>query len=415
MTRQPFPETGRDWSDLRSEMQALKTGDVDWQNGRVPLYVFRSDQTTYDVGKQAFFDFFSENALGRNRAFPSIRKMERDVLDFGLSLMSAPDDADGAFTTGGSESILVAMKMAREKKRAGKATGDGRMNIVAATTVHPAFDKAADLMDMEVRRGAISEDGRADPATLRALIDGNTVAIVGSAPCFPHGVVDPIAALSDLALETGIWLHVDACVGGWMAPFFTMNGRATPTFDFRHPGVRSISADLHKFGFCPKPASTVFARDGEDLARASFVSGPWPNGRFETSTLVGTRPGGAVAAAWAVLHHLGVEGYRDIARRLAEMTDAYVAGIEAVPGLKMHAVPDLSIINFGSDEVDIFAVADEMSRGGWLPGLTNAPRGMHAMMSLFHDPARDDYLTDLRRAVEVVRKDHRQTSTQATY
>lgn len=403
--RARFPDGGRDWDDLERDMRARTSDDFDWRNGRTPLFVFGNDAKTYEIGRDAYFAFFSENALGRKRAFFSIASMEREVLDYGLDLFSAPDGAEGAFTGGGSESIFLAMKAARDRWRARHGRPrDGRpLNVVMPVTAHPAFDKAADVMDLELRRGDLRADRRADVASMAPLIDENTMALVGSAPCFPHGVIDPIDELGALALERDLWLHVDACVGGWMAPFFTRIGRSTPDFDFRFPGVSSISADLHKFGYCPKPASTVFYRDGEDLARASFVADSWPNGRFETATLAGTRPGGAVAGAWAVLNHLGEAGYRRAAERLAASVDAYVAGIEAIGGLRLWARPDLSIINYGSTEFDIFAVSEAMQKRGWLSALTRAPKGMHAMLSLLHEPARENFLADLAAAVAQVR------------
>lgn len=404
--RKPFPEGGRDWPDLRRDMRARSANDVDWRRGRTPLFVFRNDEKTYEIGRDAYFECFSENALGRARAFFGIGSMEKEVLDYGLDLFSAPDGGAGAFTTGGSESIFIAMKAARDAYRA--RTGADRsaaLNVVVPITVHPAFDKAADGMDLELRRAALRADRRVDPEGMRALIDERTIALVGSAPCFPHGVIDPIDELSALAEEAGLWLHVDACVGGWIAPFFSRIGRPTPHFDFRFPGVRSISADLHKFGFCPKPASTVFYRDREDLERAHFTSNSWPNGPFQTATLVGTRPGAAVAGAWAVLNHLGTAGYEDAARRLAEMTDRYCADIAAIEGLEMWAEPDVSIINYGSDAFNMFVVAENMMSRGWLSALTREPRGMHAMMSLLHEPAREEFVADLKACVEIARRD----------
>ncbi len=402
--RKSFPAGGRRWDDLKTEMRARTRGDVDWRAGRTPLFVFFADEEAYEVGKRAYFEFFTENALGGKRAFFSIGGMEKEVLDYGLDLFSAPEGAAGAFTTGGSESIFLGMKAARDALRAksGFRRGEDRLNLVMPITAHPGFDKAADAMDIEIRRGPVGEDKRAGADSIRDLIDERTIAIVGSAPCFPHGVMDRIDELSALAVERGVWLHVDACVGGWLAPWFTRNGRATPVFDFSHPGVRSISADLHKFGFCPKPASTIFYRDAADLERATFMADAWPNGRFGTPTLAGTRPGGAVAASWAVLNHLGESGYRRVAARLAEMTDAYVAGVEAL-GFRMIARPDFSIINYTVDDVDVFAVAEEMSARGWLPGLTRAPKGLHAMMSLLHEPPREMFLSDLGEALEKVR------------
>lgn len=413
--RANFPEGGRDWDDLAADMRARKGDDIDWQGGRSPLYVFRNDDETYEIGRRAFFEFFSENALGRKRAFHSIQSMEREVLDYGLSLFGAPDMGEGIFTSGGSESILLGMKAARDHWRTlnpGRGHG-AAMNIVMPSTGHPAFDKAADLIGFDIRHSGLRPDCRADPAAMGALIDENTIAIVGSAPCFPHGVIDPIAEISALAVDAGIWLHVDACVGGWIAPFFAMNGRDIPAFDFRFPGVRSISADLHKFGFCPKPASTVFFRDSADVARSAFVADTWPTGRFETSTLVGTRPGGAVAGAWAVLNHLGSSGFREVAAKLAEMTDAYVAGIKEIEDFRMVTAPDLSIINYTSDTVDMYAVARTLSGHGWLVGQTHTPPGLHSMMSRFHEPVREEFLDHLRQSVATVRAGNGQKGSAA--
>lgn len=417
-TRASFPDGGRDWPDLKAEINERSSRDLDWQNGRTPLFVFRNDQKTYEIGRDAYFECFSENALGRARAFFGIASMERDVLDFGLDLMHAPEGAEGAFTSGGSESIFIAMKAAREAHRAAKGkTRADALNAVVPITVHPAFDKAAEAMDLELRRAPLREDMRVDVEAMAALIDDHTMALVGSAPCFPHGVIDPIEELGVLGEKHGVWVHVDACVGGWIAPFFERIGRGTPVFDFRIAGVRSISADLHKFGFCPKPASTVFYRDKADLERATFKSNSWPNGPFETATLAGTRPGGAVAGAWAVLNHLGTAGYEDAAGRMAKMVDDYIEGLEAI-GLTLWAKPDVSIINYGIEDpdVDIFLVAQKMMSQGWLSAVTREPKGMHAMMSLLHQPSRGDFLTDLEAAIKSVRKaPHEKSDLQAQY
>ncbi|TNE34976.1 MAG: aspartate aminotransferase family protein [Alphaproteobacteria bacterium] len=404
-TRSAFPEGGQNWPELQREIRNRAAGDLDWEHGRTPLFVFRNDQETYEIGRNAYFECFSENALGRKRAFFGIASMERDVLDYGLSLFNAPESGEGAFTTGGTESIFIAMKAAREAYRHKHPEMRGQiLNIVVPITVHPAFDKAADAMDLEILRAPLREDKRVDVAEMKKLVNEKTIALVGSAPCFPHGVVDPIDELSAVALEADVWLHVDACVGGWIAPFFTRIGRPTPHFDFRYEGVRSISADLHKFGFCPKPASTVFYRAADDLERATFKSDSWPNGPFATPTLVGTRPGGAVAGAWAVLNHLGTKGYEDAARRLGEMTDRYCEGILEIEGMELWAKPDLSLINYGSNDFDIFLVSEKMVARGWLSGLTRRPKGMHAMMSLLHDASRDEFLSDLHECVEIARK-----------
>lgn len=402
-SRSPFPQGGRQWDDLNAEMASRSAKDANIQGGRAPAFYFFAEEETYEIGKKAFNAYFSQNALG-NKVFPGLQSMETDVLDYGLGLFSAPDSGHGIFSSGGSESIFLAMKAAREAHRARNKVGrETALNIVVSITVHPAFDKAALAMDIEVRRAAVRADRRVDTKAMRELIDESTMALVGSAPCFPHGVIDPIDELSRIAVETDKWLHVDACVGGWMAPFFSRIGRTTPAFDFRFPGVRSISADLHKFGFCPKPASTVFFRNREEAERSAFKVDAWPSGPFMTETLVGTRPGGAVAAAWAVLNHMGTSGFENLARHLAGMVDGYVAGIKAIPGLEMWAVPDLTIINYGAPELNMQAVAKQMMQKGFLPSLTRAPAGLHAMLAMQHEPVRELYLKSLRESVDAVR------------
>lgn len=415
MARTTFPDEGRTPEDLGQEMADRTGQDIDWRNGRTPLYVFKGSESAAEIGKSAYMQFFTENALGGKRAFHSIGGMERDVIDMGLDLFHAPEGADGHMTTGGSESIFMAVKAARDAHRAAGSRIGEQLNMVIPESTHPAFDKAARAMEIEVRRVALGDNRRADPEAMRAAIDARTMLLVGSAPCFPFGVIDPVEAISALALETAIWLHVDACVGGYLIPFAKANGEDLLDFDFAIPGVRSISADLHKYGFCPKPASTLFFRHVDDMARGAFDLDVWANGRFVTQTIAGTRPGGAVAGAWAVLKHLGHQGYCDIARDLMTNARAYREGIEAMQGFHMFAEPDLTILSFGAREIDIFAVADRMADEGWLPGRTQNPRGMHLMLSMFHEPARDDYLQVLATAADAVRRDGGSSDAKAAY
>jgi glutamate/tyrosine decarboxylase-like PLP-dependent enzyme len=414
--RSAFPKGGKNWEQLQREMHDRTAGDFDFRGGRTSIYFFYSDQETYEIGKKAFLEHFSENALGGTRAYPGLASMEHDILDYGLDLLSAPKSGKGVFTTGGTESIFLGMKAAREFHRANKPTSaNKRPNIVMPLSGHPAFDKSAIVMDLDIRRAPLLDDRRVDVSAMANLIDENTMAMVGSVPCFPHGVIDPITDISELAVRHNIWLHVDACVGGWIAPFFKRVGRKIPDFDFSLPGVRSISADLHKFGFCPKPSSTVFFRDKEDIARSTFKLDGWTSGTYITATFCGTRPGGSVAASWAVLNHLGTSGFENTARRMAAMTDKYVSGIRAIDGLELWAEPDVTILNFGSRQFDIYAVAEMMQKRGWLPGLTREPKGMQTMLSMQHDPAREDYLADLSDCVGIVRESGVQGTIKATY
>jgi len=394
-----FPETGQPADRIAALMDAMKSADANWRAGRVPLYVFGATPAVAEVGRDAFMAFFTENVLGAKRAFGSLKRMEEEVIAMALDLFHGPEGATGNMTSGGTESIVMAVKACRDFNRATRKNPTHRGNIVLPLTAHPAFDKGANLMDLEIRRTPIADDLRADPAAMEAAMDADTIMLVGSTPCFPYGVVDPIPALSDLALRKNTWLHVDACVGGYFAPFAKALGRPIPDFDFANPGVMSLSADLHKFGFCPKPASTVFYRDAEKHAAQALDLDVWPNGRFVTNTMVGTRPGGGVAAAWAVLNFLGRAGYMAIAERMLAMRDAYVEGIEAIPGMTVFGRPDLSILAFGAPAKDADSIAAGMAARHWVPGMVRTPPGLHLMMSLLHEPAREDYLRDLAAAV----------------
>jgi sphinganine-1-phosphate aldolase len=397
--RMPFPEKGLSESSVLAALENMKAGDADWQGGRVPLFVFKGSQAAADIAQQAFNIFYTENALGRLRAFPSLDRMEREIIAMALDLFGAPDDASGFVTTGGTESIIQAIQTCRDYNRDRRRDAGHRGNIVMAVSGHPAFDKGARLMDLDVRRVPVRPDLRADAAAMSGVIDDDTIMLVGSAPCFPFGVFDPIEELADMARRRGIWFHVDACVGGYLAPFVKANGGRVPAFDLSIDGVCSMSADLHKFGYAPKPISTLFYRERHHAAHHGFEFHGWPNGRFATTTIVGTRAGGAIAGAWALFQHLGSEGYRAIAEQLMTGIAQYRRGIEAIDGLHVLGDPELSIVAFGSERHDIFRIAETMQAKGWTPGLLQEPKAIHRMMSMLHVPAMETYLHDLADAV----------------
>jgi len=400
--RASLPLTGRSRDDLRAHMQSLRADDINWRDGRAAQYMFKATDDVMAVGSEAFMEFFNENTLGARRAFGSVRHMEEEVIEMGLSLFHAPGSSLGFMTSGGSESIILAVKACRDWVRRQTGRNDHRGNIVVPHSVHPAFNKAAELMDLELRRIPLANNYRADIAAMARAIDGDTVMLVGSAPCFSYGTFDPISELGRLAIEHDVWLHVDACIGGYLAPFVKELGYAVPEFDFGVPGVTSLSADLHKFGYCPKPASTVFYRNNSQAARQPFETTDWPGGRFENSTIVGTRPAGAVAGAWSTLNYLGRQGYLELAKELMNLVAAYKTGIEAI-GLRILGQPELSIISFTSDEVDMHRVAEVMGTGGWLSGLVRTPKALQLLLSMLHSSAREDYLRDLCAALDKVR------------
>ncbi len=398
MTDKALPQSGQPWDALEARMRKMAEGDVKWRDGRTGLYIFNAGEDVAKVKKAAYALFSEENGLGP-AAFPSIAQMERDVVGFGLALLNAPEGAAGAMTSGGTDSIVMAVKAARDYARAKRGLGPG-LNIVAPATVHPAFDKAGMMMDIEVRRIPV-KDYLADVAAMEAAIDDNTLMLVGSAPCFPFGLIDPIEALSELAQRRQLWLHVDACVGGYIAPFVRMNGVDLPPFDFAIAGVSSISGDLHKYGYASKGASTVFFRTQEMRDFMTFDAGPWPLGRMVTPTLAGTRPGGAIAAAWAVTQFLGVEGYRV---KQSEVTDARAkieAGVEKL-GFQVLGKPQLGIISFAHEEADALALYAKMHQRGWFTAALIDPKALHLMLSPKHNDVAHEYLADLEAALAEV-------------
>lgn len=397
MTRLSLPAKGLSWPEIEEALRARAAHDVNWREGKSAIYVFNAGEDVGAVKKAAYAMFSEENGLGP-AAFPSLAQMEREVVDFGLSLLNAPEGAAGAMTSGGTESIVMAMKAARDHARAQGRSG--QFNVVIPSSAHPAFDKGAMLMDIEVRRTGL-KDYLADPAAMENAIDAQTIMIVGSAPCFPYGLIDPIEALSALALRKGAWLHVDACVGGYLAPFVRMNGAHLPAFDFALEGVASISGDLHKYGYASKGASTVFFRSEALKAHMPFDAGPWPLGRMITPTLAGTRPGGAIAAAWAVMNFLGVEGYCEKQRMVTDARAAIEAGVQAL-GFTVLGAPRLGILAFNHPEADAFALLGRLHQRGWITGALLEPMALHLMLTPVHLKAGAGYLKDLESALAEV-------------
>lgn len=396
-----MPEHGRAWPEIQSEMLSRGQGDAKWRDGRTAVYVFNAGEEIAEIQKQAYTAFMSENGLGP-LAFPSLAQMEKDVISMGLGLLHGPDGSTGAMTSGGTDSITMAIKTARDYARAhGRATE--RANIILPQSAHLAFDKAAHLMDIEVRRVPIKTDGtfEADVPAMQAACDADTIMMVGSAPNFPHGIIDPIEALSEVAVAQSLWLHVDACVGGYFAPFARMNGVPVPPFDFELPGVHSMSADLHKYGYAAKGASTVLFRSEELYQHMPFDMKQWSGAPMKTPTLAGTRPGGAISAAWAVMNHLGIDGYKRLQGQVCATRERVEQGVRAL-GFEVLGNPMLGLIAFRHPEHHAFAIYGEIYRRGWFTSVTKEPPSLHLMLSPKHADFIDDYLADLEASLKAV-------------
>jgi glutamate/tyrosine decarboxylase-like PLP-dependent enzyme len=402
MMRSPFPPQGVPSDVLFGEMEAARTHDVDWKRGRVGLYVHYAGDDVLDVAKEAYRRFFSENALGP-KAFPSLKKFEDEVVDWSLDLLHAPAGASGVITSGGTESLFLALATARDWARATKPAIRHPL-IVIPWSAHPAFEKAAHYLDLVVRRLPLTADFRADVDAMAQAITPDTILVAGSAPALPHGVIDPIERIAALAREHGLWCHVDACVGGFMAPFVKRAGYPVSDFDFGIDGVTSMSADLHKYGFSAKGASLLLLRDSALRRHLVFEFDNWPRGHYSSATFRGTRPGGAIASAWAVMRYLGVEGYTRIARTTMEGRDRLIAGIEGLEGFHVVGTPELTVMGYGAEGIDINAVAQQLTARGWFVAGMASPPGIHmGMLSPAHAAIVDEYLGDLRAAVAAVR------------
>ena len=353
-----MPAKGSNWDDLKQEMIKRGAGDAKWREGKTAVYVFNAGEDVARVQKEAYTMYMSENGLGP-LAFPSLKQMEDEVVAMGLSLLHADDQSKGAITSGGTDSITMAVKAARDFALTNKTVDNkkikGQLNIVAPWSVHPAFDKAAIMMNLEVRRVPVADNLLANVSAMSEAIDEDTIMLVGSAPSFPYGLIDPIEELGALAEQKEVWLHIDAGVCGYIAPFVRMNGADIPPFDFEVGSVKSISADLHKYGYCAKGASTVFFRDEELYQYMIFDCDDWPGGRMITPTLAGTRPGGAISAAWAVMNYLGVEGYCNKHKQVTDARQAVAEGVEKL-GFKILGSPQLGIIAFSHPHLDVVAI-----------------------------------------------------------
>jgi glutamate/tyrosine decarboxylase-like PLP-dependent enzyme len=392
-----FPEHGLPAEQLLATLTEWHRGDIDWRGGRAFSLVYHPDDVALeDVLHRVGLLFLHENALNPFK-YPSLVQMEAEVVAMGAALFHT-DPKAGTMSSGGTESVFLAVHTARSHGE--KQRGITSPNIVTANTAHPAFAKACHYLRIENRRVPAGPDGRADVDAMAAQIDDDTVLIVGSAPNYPFGVIDPIPALAAVAIDRGILMHVDACLGGWMLPWWERLGEPVPPWDFRVPGVTSLSADIHKYGYAFKGASLILYREPEMTQHQWFLYDDWPGGLYGSVTTAGTRPAAPIAGAWAAIKFLGEEGYLRKATQVRDATRAFQAGIAAIPELRITSDPDLSVFEFGAADpaaLDIAAVGDVMDDRGW--NLDRQPGGMHVMVSPYHVHMTDTFNADLADAV----------------
>ena len=393
-----LPRQGLSHDDLMSQLERTLSGDANWRAGRIFSLVYFAGDDVAQVIRDAYGAAIFTNGLGP-MAFRSLKKMESEVIGMAADLVGLPE-AVGNITSGGTESILMALKTARDWARAEK--GISEPEVILPVTAHPAFDKACQYLGMKRAPVPIGDDFRADLAAAKAALTANTVLMVGSAPCYPFGVIDDIPGLAGLASEHGIPCHVDACLGGFLLPFIERLGNPVRPWDFRVHGVESISADLHKYGFAARGASTVMYRKKEYRRHQYFMKDDWPGGLYGSPTLAGSRPGGAVAAAWAVMNYLGEDGYKGLAQTMLDTTGALRDGINAIEGLRVVGDPDMTVFAFTADTYDVHAVGDALAAAGWFPDRQQGPPSLHIMVTPAHTDVVPDFLEALDEAVRKV-------------
>ncbi len=374
-----LPEQGRPRSEVLSELGAMAAEeDAFWETGKVSGTMYCGDHEHYAFLTEAFGKFAHVNALQRDMC-PSATRFEGEVIAMVLDLMHADAVTDtdpvGMVTTGGTGSILHALLAYRD--HAAATRGITRPNFVKPETAHPAFDKACHLFGIECRTVPVDPvTTLVDPATMAEQIDDDTIAILGSAGNYPYGTIDPIAELGALALERGVGLHVDGCLGGFILPFGEELGYDVPPFDFRVPGVTSISADTHKYGYAFKGSSVVVFRDKAIRNAQYFHVVGWSGGKYMSPGMEGSRSGGLLAATWASMVHLGREGYRRYAGEIFETAGQMMAAVRSHPELRIMGSPTFCF-SFTSEEFDIYHVADFMRPRGWRFNGQQYPNAIH--------------------------------------
>lgn len=384
--------------EVLRRLRANRHDDADWRSGRIFSLVYHpDDEVLEELLADVSREYLAENALNP-AAFPSLARLEREAADRVADLVHGTPGA-GGLTSGGTESIFLAVYVAREEARRRGVTEPA---VVTGVTAHPAFAKACHLLDVDLVRVPVGHDRRVDVGALAAAVDGSTALVVASAPCYPFGVIDPVPAIAEVARAAGTLCHVDACLGGMLLPFWERLGEPVPPWDFRVEGVTSLSADVHKYGYSFKGASVLLWRDpAHHRQQWWFDDGAWGGGLYGSPTTAGTRPAPPIAGAWAALHHLGDDGYLRLARTVRDATRALLAGIDRIAGLRVTVPPDLSVFEVGSDELDIGALAGALAERGFHPDRQDG--GLHFMLSPYHARVVDELLVALAAAADAAR------------
>lgn len=396
-----LPEEGMTRAEIESVFDQLRTADKDgrtsfserWLNDRGLLL----DDGALEVAKAAHIAFFT-----KNNSHSVIMGLERELVSWVLNLLNAEHGAAGTLTSGGSESLFLATAAALVNFQA-THDFDTPCEAVIPETGYPTFEKYSRYLGYTVRRVPVDENFRAVPEFIDEAITDRTFMILGSFTSWAHGACDPIPAMAEVATARNVWLHVDACVGGMLAPFARDLGREIADFDFSVPGVSSISVDFHKYGYSSKGVSGVFFRHHELSADQPFSFDDWAAGLYRSPVFTGTRSGGAIASAWAVARYLGREGYKRRTTQVLKARDSIVDAVNVNPDIKLLGEADIGTVAIGSDRIDISAVSSSLNGMGWAVNNLKNPDGIQLVLGPIKDIYIDFFVDDLQKAVEEVK------------
>eukprot|EP00299_Pterocystis_sp_00344_P015208 c7585_g1_i1.p1 GENE.c7585_g1_i1~~c7585_g1_i1.p1 ORF type:complete len:552 (-),score=120.54 c7585_g1_i1:70-1695(-) len=373
-----------------------------WTGGKVSGCIYHGQDELSALLSAAQSMFILSNPLHPD-VFPMVRKMEAEVVRMVLNIFQGDAEACGTVTSGGTESILMAVRAAKIYARQHK--GIVEPNIIIPETAHAAFQKACEYFEIQLVQVPVDPVTRqADVRAMARMINKNTVLLVGSAPSYANGCIDPIAELGQLALKHDIRLHVDCCLGSFLVAFARIAGYPIPGFDFSVPGVTSISCDTHKYGFAPKGASVVLYRSPELRQCQYFVAPDWCGGIYASPTIAGSRPGAVSAATWAALTHIGMNGYLDITRKIMDAAAFIEKGVRSIDGLRVLGTRHLSIVSFVSDnsKLNIFNINDAMKARGWNLNALQYPASLHICVTFCNHSHAEEFVEDLKAAVQRV-------------
>lgn len=397
-----LPADGRPRADILAALRDLDAREADrWKDGYVSGAVYHGDPEHIAFLNEAYAITSQTNPL-HSDLWPSIAKYEAEIVSMTANMLGAKRASGaqvcGSVASGGTEGILLAMRSHRDWARDTK--GIRSPELVVPSTAHAAFDKAAQYFGLKIVKVPVGPDYRADVAATKKAINRNTICVVGSAVSFPHGAIDPIEELSELARKRGVGFHTDACLGGFILPWAEKLGYDIPPFDFRLPGVTSMSADTHKYGYAAKGTSVVLYRNPDLRHYQYYTVADWPGGLYFSPTFAGSRPGALSAACWAAMVSMGESGYLDASRRILETGAKIRDGIRAIPELRVLGEP-LWVISFVSDELNIYSVMDFMTKRQWNLNGLHKPSATHLAVTLRHtqEGVAERFLDDLRAAV----------------